>query len=211
MVNSAYRYDLHMWNDAYNEMMDAATTLDFYRISYEDEITRKTLAANSVSLDAWAAYAHANKLLYHVYVQLATTDQPYADMVLNDGNVIVRFLDEYHRKYMIYTFRGSYAPGRLFLESLHYFEYPDTQWATPAESSADTQYEFTPSGQLTVTREYTKADGQRYQSQQTALDYVDVTPNWEPIPSLGEYAGVLELKRWGEYGTIVPLPTVNLA
>lgn len=201
-----YTYDLHMWNSAYQEMMDTATTLDFYRTSYEDEISRKELEANLVSLEAWAAYAHTNKLLYHVYVRLAGTGQPYAALILNDGNVIVSFLDEYHREYMIYTFMGKHEPGRLFLESLHYFEYPDAQWATPAESSADTQYEFTPGGQLTVRREYSKDDGHRYQSEQTAADPVDVAPNWEPAPVLGDYAGVLALKRWGEQGTIVPLP-----
>ena len=210
MPTALYTYDLHMWNDAYNEMMDTATTLDFYRGSYEDEIPRKKLEANLTSLDTWAAYAHANKLLYEVYVCLAETGQPYASIVFNDGNVIVRFLDEYHRKYMIYSFLGKHKLDQVFLESLHYFEYPDAQWATPAESSADTQYEFTPHGQLTVRREYSKADGYRYQSEQTAADPVDVTPNWEPAPALGQYTGVLTLKRWGEQGTIVPLPTSAL-
>ena len=210
MSTNAYTYALLLMRTTRNGLMDAATTLDFYRTSYEDEIPYKELEANLISLDTWAAYAHANKLLYHVYVRLAETGQPYANIILNDGNVIVSFLDEYHREYMIYTFGGSQAPGRLFLESLHYFEYPDAQWATPAESSADTQYEFTPYGQLTVRREYSKADGYRYQSEQTAADPVDVTPNWEPAPALGQYTGVLTLKRWGEQGTIVPLPTSAL-
>ena len=84
---------------------------------------------------------------------------------------------------MIYSFVGKHEPSRLFLESLHYFEYPDTQWATPAESSADTQYVFTPRGQLTVLREYSKEDGHRYKSEQMAADFVDVTPiGSQPLP-----------------------------
>ena len=66
MLIAPYTYDMHMWNDAYNEMMDTATTLDFYRVSYEDEIARKELKTNLTSLETWAAYAHANQLLYEV-------------------------------------------------------------------------------------------------------------------------------------------------
>ena len=211
MPTAAYTYDFRLLRTTRNGLMDEATTLDFYRTSYEDELPRKVLEANLTSLETWAAYAHANRLLYQVYVRLAETDQPYANLILNDGNVIVSFLDEYNREYMIYTFDGELEPGQLFLESLHYFEYPNEQWATPARSSADTQYEFTPRGRLTVRREYTKEDGHRYQSEQTAADFVDVTPNWEPAPALGDYTGVLVLKRWGEHGGIVPLPTPQIA
>lgn len=199
-----YSYDLHMWNDAYGEMMNIADTLDFYRTSYEDELPRRELDAHLSTLDTWAVYAHQNRLLYHIYVRLIATGQSYANVILNEGNVIVSFLDSYNREHLIYSFIGT-ENNKLFLESLHYFEYADETWCTPAESIADTQYVFTLQGHLTVNREYEKADGQRYRSQQTAAHSVDVTPNWEPYPELGEYAGVLELKRWGEQGSILPL------
>lgn len=208
-----FRYDLRMWNTVRGYLMDEATSLDFYRTTYKGKMPRKELEAALTSLETWAAYAYERRLLFEVFARLAT-DQPYASLLFNDGNAIVHFIDEFNRIYIVYTFSGEgmftpdnpgfaehRRPGFLFLSSLHYFEYPDDEkFYKRYESVADTEYVFTPDGQLTVYREYAKEDGHRYQSEERADWHVDVTPNWEPYPALGQYAGLLTFQRWGEQG-----------
>jgi hypothetical protein len=202
------RFDIRMWNTAYGEQMSQEDSLDFYRTSYKNEIPRKDLEPNLVSLEAWHSFAYRNRLLFEFTVY-NRFDHPWASVSLNAGNASVIYLDEYQRPYMVYSFSGSYDPSHLFLNSLHYFEYEGEDFKERDESIADTEYGFRPNGQLIVYKEYTKEDGHRYESEQAATHPVNVSSNWEPYPPFNQYASLVRMKRWAEGELLQGIPGLN--
>lgn len=193
------RFDLKGWNSSYGKFFSEEAALKFYRVSYEDDIPAKELKKHLSSLEDWEQYAYEKKILIENTAVIEPTDQPYASICLNEGNVIVRFLDEHNRIYMYYTFGGEYKEGQVFLERLHYFIYPDDEkFYRRGDSIKDVMYDFTPEGKLTVTTEELRADGERYQVIEEAAHPVNVSANWEPYPELGKYESIARLKRWGD-------------
>ncbi|MWW23126.1 hypothetical protein [Algibacter lectus] len=198
------KYILMGWNDAYGEIQDKEDTLDFYRNSYEDEIEKEILEEALSSLENWSKYAYKNKLLFHITALIKDNDQPYADILFNDGNVIINFIDEFNRIYLSYTFGGNHHPKKLFLESLYYFIYSDDkEFYACSKSIKDVQYIFTPEGKLTVWNRYIE-DGKLYEDVKEATKAVNVNNNWELYPKLDQYDSVSRLKRWGEDELTLP-------
>jgi hypothetical protein len=202
------RFDIRMWNTAYGKQMSAEASINFYRTTYKGEIPRKDIEPHLVSLEAWHTFAYRNRLLFEFTVY-DRFDHPYASVLLNDGNAIIRYLDEYQRPYMVYTFGGEYQEGYLFLDSLRYFEYEGEDFKERDESIADTEYRFQPNGQLTVYKEYTKDDGHRYESEQAAAHPVNVSSNWEPYPPFNHYTSLVRMKRWAEGELLMNIPNLN--
>ncbi len=192
-------YSLLTWNDAYGELQESEEdTLDFYRTSYEDEIEKEILEEALSSLESWLEYAYKNKLLFHITALIKDNDQPYADILFNDGNVIVNFIDEFNRIYLSYTFGGDHHPEKLFLESLHYYIYPDDNEFYPCFNSIkDVQYIFTPEGKLTVWDRYIE-EGKWYEEAKEAENRVNISSNWEIFPELGDYNSITRIERWQE-------------
>lgn len=202
-------YTLCGWNDAYGELQDVEDSLDFYRTSYGDEIPKQELETNLVSLEAWAAYAHKNRLLFHVTAFIASNDQPYADILFNDGNVLVHFIDEQNRVYMAYEFDGKYDKDKLFLDSLRYYIYPDNEkFYRRGDSIKHVQYKFTPEGKLIVRERYVE-EGERFEEAKEAAHPVNVEKNWEPYPELGNYNSIVRMKRWDDGDLLNDIPELK--
>nr|WP_199158110.1 hypothetical protein [Pedobacter sp. ASV2] len=194
MDTNNLKQTLQAWNTAYGKIQTVENTLDFYRTTYRKKIDKKELEANLVDLVTWEQYAYANKILLEMTF-LLSNDQPYAGVILNAGNAIVKFIDEHNREYIRYVFGGEHKEGYLFLESLRYFTYPDNhQFYSSYRCETSTRYEFTPAGNLRVT----KFDKDNYMTVDEAAHPVNVEANWEPYPELGKYEGLVKLKRWGD-------------
>jgi hypothetical protein len=202
------RFDPRKWLTSYGKLNTEQGTLNFYRNTYKGEIPRKDLEPHLISLEAWHSFAYQNRLLFDFTVY-DRFDHPWASVLLNDGNAIVHYLDEYQRPYMVYTFGGEYRKGYLFLESLHYFEYEGEEFKERDESIADTEYRFQPNGQLVIYKEYTKEDGHRYESEQAAAHPVNVSSNWEPYPPFNQYVSLVRMKRWAEGELLKGIPSLN--
>ncbi len=190
------QYTLQGWNDAYGELQNEEDSIDFYRTTYEDEIAKAELETALSSLESWSQYAYQNKLLFHI-TAFMENEQPYANIVFNDGNVGVQFIDEYNRIYLDYGFTGKFDTEKLFLNSLHYFIYPKEVKEFTNDDIRDVQYIFTPEGKLTVWDRYLE-DGKWYEEAKEADRPVNITTNWEDYPKLGEYDSIVRLKRWEE-------------
>ena len=188
------KFILQGWNSPYGELQSEEDTIDFYRTSYEDEISKKELEENLQSLEKWAACAYKNKLLFHVTALIERNDQPYADITFNEGNVIVEFIDEFNRTYLAYSFHGDVTEGKLFIANLHYFIYDKDEFTI--YSKEDARYYFTPEGKVTVYKEFIGEDGQKYKSVEESAHPVNIEKNWEEYPKLGEYDSIVLLKRW---------------
>lgn len=204
------KYDLRRWLSAYGELLgDEQKSLNFYRTSYGDEIPKEELETNLVSLEAWAAYAHKNRLLFHVTAFIASNDQPYADILFNDGNVLVHFIDEHNRIYMAYEFDGKYDKDKVFLDSLRCYFYPDNEkFYGRRDSIKDVQYIFTPKGKLTVWDRYLE-NGKWFEEAKEAAHPVNVEKNWEPYPELGNYDSIVRMKRWGDGDLLKDIPELS--
>jgi len=189
-------YLLQKWSIAYGKLRSDQDTLDFYRTSYEDEISKKELDTNLQSLEKWAAYAYSNKLLFHVTALIDKNDQPYADITFNEGNIIVEFIDECNRVYLAYSFHGDVVEGKLFMANLHYFIYEGDGFESRGKSIEDARYYFSPEGKVTVYKEFIGEDGQKYKSVDESAHPVNIEKNWEAYPKLGEYDSIVRLKRW---------------
>ncbi|WP_062060385.1 hypothetical protein [Aquimarina longa] len=188
------KYILEGWNDAYGELQNDEDTLDFYRTTYEDEIDKTILEEALSSLESWSKYAYKNKLLFHV-TAIMENDQPYADILFNDGNILIHFIDEYNRFYMTYTFSKQEGTDQVFMSSLHYFIYPDSIKEFTNDDIRDVQYIFTPEGKLTIWDRYLEK-GKWYEEAKEAEEPVNVASNWEPYPQLGDYQSIIRLERW---------------
>jgi hypothetical protein len=199
-MNEKLKYDLRGWNNAYGEIKEAVTTLNFYRITYNNKIPKKELEANLVSLESWAIYAYTTKRLFHVTAIIEANDEAYADIIFNEGRCLVRFLDEYGRTFMTYIFEGDLKPGQLFLDTLKYWVYPSDKktFMILSDHIEFCEYKFTPEGKLTVTREKKEAGGGWLQTVEEAAHPIDVSKNWEPYPKLGHYEGIVKMERWQE-------------
>ena len=202
------QFSLKGWNDAYGEISNKEDTLDFYKTSYEDEIPKGELKKALSSVESWAQYAYNKRLLFHVTAFLEN-EQPYADILFNDGNVIVHFLDECNRIYMAYEFLGGLKKDLLFLDSLRYYIYEDDKnFYGRRHSIRDYQYIFTPEGKLTIWDRYLE-DGKWYEEAKEAELPVNVASNWEPYPKLGDYNGIVKMERWKDGELSLPFRGEN--
>jgi hypothetical protein len=198
------------WLTSYGELQVAEKdVLDFYRTTYKSKIPKKELELHLSSLESWVKFAYETKRLFHVTGLLKDNDQPYVALLLNDGNAIVEFIDEFNRIYLRYFFSSRFnKPEFVFLTSLNYFIYPDNNFYASFQRKSSVTYDFTPEGGLTVTKSVSNGDGTNNVTVEEATTPIDVSKNWEPYPKLGEYESIVRLKRWddGDFLKNPPLP-----
>jgi hypothetical protein len=131
-----------------------------------------------------AKRAHDNGELYTVVVGDLDDPECFVDVRLELGYVGVSFFDSRMRVYVSYDFEKQ-ADGRLFLFAAATREYSDDS----ENPSLVTFYRFSPDGRILIRREY--SDGRA----ETAQTVKDVSGNWEPVPSFGDYEGVTRVER----------------
>jgi hypothetical protein len=134
---------------------------------------------------ARAKEAHEAGELYTVVVGDLDRPSSFLDVCLKTGTVGVGFLDSALREYLSYGF-DIIKKRELFLTGSTYREF---------EGSSDkayraTIYKFAQNGHVDILR----LDGGKQQEAETTTD---VSGNWEPIPSFGEYESITRRERGG--------------
>lgn len=110
---------------------------------------------------------------------------PYCFIEVNGGYFGVGFLDEQKREYMSYTFDELEA-GKLFLCEAAYREYKGRS----DQVVRGTVYRFFPDGRSLVEKVE-----EPFRQAKVTEGRSDVSKNWEPKPSFGEYDGLIRKDR----------------
>jgi hypothetical protein len=97
----------------------------------------------------------------------------------------ISFLDRRKHEYLLYTFE-QIEPDRLFLKEAIYREYDDD---TPRVKSG-TVYRFQTDGRMMI-----ESSSGTFRRSEVREARVDVTPNWETVPSFGSYEGLVKRER----------------
>ncbi|WP_343997563.1 hypothetical protein [Streptomyces thermocarboxydovorans] len=110
------------------------------------------------------------------------------EMQLEDGYVVVVFMDEYGRDAIVYEF--TLIDGSLFLESASVYGYGSSQERGGyADAESVETYEFTTEG---VVQRMVEEGGEGTTESRYGID---VSKNWEPVPEFGEYASLIRRDR----------------
>ncbi|MEV0635210.1 hypothetical protein AB0I77_09640 [Streptomyces sp. NPDC050619] len=133
---------------------------------------------------------HASGQLYTAVAHAAQNSAPAlrVGIRLETGYASVIFMDEYGRDTLDYTF--TLINGSLFLETAASYTYGDSQERGGyADADRTETYEFTPDGVMQRTVE---ADDEESKESRHS---VDVSSNWEPVPSFGAYDSLIRRER----------------
>jgi hypothetical protein len=107
---------------------------------------------------------------------------------LETGYAAVIFIDGYGRNSLEYTF--SLINESLFLETATYYAYGSSQARGGyADAEYMDSYDFTPDGIMEKTEQ--SGGDESHESRQG----VDVSSNWEPVPSFGAYDSLIRRDR----------------
>lgn len=132
-----------------------------------------------------ARRAHDKGRLYTAVLGDAARPHAFVDVRLEVGHVGVHFLDEQLRVCLTYDFRVV-GDGQMFLGGATYLEF---EGDSDDRSRRTTIFKFSQAGEMDLLEYF---DGQQREGRQTG---VDVSVNWEPLPSFGDYRGVTKLER----------------
>jgi len=219
------RFTLRDWNREYGEISSIEDTLWYYNHIQEDSISKKVLREKLVSLDAWAQYAYDCNVKFRKRIQdrelnpdteferfnelsekegrelyitalIEDNEQPYACIRLKGMFVVIEYIDEYNRVYMMYSFRTEYGKQDLFLYELEYYIYPEDAQYFDVDNRDYVSYYFSPDGKLTVVKEYNVGTKEHTKEVYEAENGVDVKKNWEPYPEFGQWESIVSMKRW---------------
>ncbi|MER6424058.1 hypothetical protein [Streptomyces sp. NPDC001137] len=110
------------------------------------------------------------------------------EMRLETGYASVIFMDEHGHDSLDYTF--TLTSGSLFLETATAYDYGDSEErGGHADAEHTESYEFTTEG---VIRRTVEVDGEESTESRHGID---VTGNWEPVPSFGAYDTLIRRDR----------------
>jgi len=218
-------FTLRDWNREYGELSTEEDTLWYYNHIHEDSVSQKVLKEKLVSLDTWACYAYDCNVKFRKRIQdkeinpdkeldrfnelsekegrelyitalIEDNEQPYACIRFKGTFVIIEYIDEYNRVYMMYSFRTEYGEQDLFLYELEYYIYPEDADYFDVDNKDYVSYLFTPEGKLTLTKEFNVGTAEHIREKYEAEELVDVANNWEPYPVFGHWDNIVRMKRW---------------
>ncbi|MER6385327.1 hypothetical protein [Streptomyces sp. NPDC001250] len=137
--------------------------------------------------------AQARHTSGQLYTAVASPDEHSVatlrvEMRLETGYTSVIFMDEHGRDSLDYTF--TLINGSLFLETATSYDYGDSQERGGyADAERVESYEFTTDG---IIRRTVEVDGEESKESRHGID---VTRNWESVPSFGAYDALIRRDR----------------
>ncbi|MGW4867180.1 hypothetical protein [Streptomyces chartreusis] len=139
---------------------------------------------------AQAQARHASGDLYTAVASPAEQSAPTlrVEMRLETGYASVVFMDEFGRDTLDYTF--TLINGSFFLETATSHSYGNSQERGGyADADRTETYEFTTDGTIHRTVEEEGDESQEIRNG------VDVSSNWEPVPTFGAYTSLIRRER----------------
>ncbi len=134
-----------------------------------NEITLEIVKNKAVKKESYVAVIYNNDTIQNV---ISITESSYT----------VRFLDEHLNLILLYDFQIK--DEKLFLDAVYYYQYLDNN------KIQHTFFSFSENGKMiTENRNYITNEVDEKEG------YVDVSPNWENIPSIGDYSKLLKKNR----------------
>jgi hypothetical protein len=133
---------------------------------------------------------HVSGELYTAVASRDTRSVPElrVEMRLETGYSSVIFMDEHGRDILDYTF--TLVDGSFFLETATSYFYGDSsERGGYAEAERTETYEFTTDG---IIRRTVEIDGEESVESRHGID---VTGNWEPVPTFGAYESLIRRDR----------------
>jgi hypothetical protein len=129
--------------------------------------------------------AHKTGNLYTALIGDPTRPLAFVDVRLVTGFVGVGFLDAELREYLAYDFQVA-TNGQMFLVGATVREFEQSS----DKACRATIYKFSQNGHVDILR----LEGGKQQEAETTTD---VSGNWEPIPSFGDYESITRRERGG--------------
>ncbi|MFG2274065.1 hypothetical protein ACGFNY_30350 [Streptomyces chartreusis] len=139
---------------------------------------------------AQAQARHASGDLYTAVASLTEQSAPTlrVEIRLETGYASVVFMDEYGRDTLDYTF--TLINGSFFLETATSHSYGNSQERGGyADADRTETYEFTTDGVIHRTVEEEGDESKEIRNG------VDVSSNWEPVPTFGAYTSLIRRER----------------
>jgi hypothetical protein len=134
---------------------------------------------------------HDRGELYTALLGGASAPHTVVQVRLETGAVLVNFLDHELRFYMLYSF-GQPEGSRLFLS-----EYRSSRFDEQGQKISSDIIYFKKDGLLTVL----ETDLTTRMTDQYNVE-TDVSANWEPIPTFGDYESITRFDRWADLDAI---------
>ena len=124
----------------------------------------------------------------------ADTGAPIAFLEIGGNPVVANAcrLDETERIDEAYSFQYVAEQGLLFLSRVTSYGYGTDEYVPRSRSDLSYTYYFKPHSDVVVIEEYREATGDLERSERHG---VDLTHNWEPLPSFGDWEGLLRFER----------------
>jgi hypothetical protein len=130
-----------------------------------------------------AREAHDERRPYTVLA--GEPESPTSFVEVNNDYIGVGFLDAELREYLSYQFQ-ELEPGKLFLTMATHRDFQEGNDVV----ASGTTYIFKPEGVIDIEDEDFLAG-----TKSTRQTEADVSGNWEPYPSFGEYSSLLRVER----------------
>lgn len=155
------------------------------QITYSDGWFR----ARRMPGDIWGeetAREHHEKREYYGVV-IGDLESPECFIEINDGFILVGFLDDLKREYLKYQF-DEIESNKIFLKEAQYWEYDgDTD-----EKIFSTRYCFTPSGKLIIEKTDIRTNDVEINE---AKERIDVSTHYGDYPIFGHYEDIIRIER----------------